>query len=165
MLSPSQEENPVKDCKDKLLMIKVSFQSLSKTLLLSKLSFLVLFPNFLFFDRKNVPYLHAILLDVLKNGTQFSIWLEGFHTLLHRCVAIGKFGVVMLRDGLWLPGGREKSWLAGRWMLKKFQELFGRLFAWQAPCSFPTHLPKIPKAFVWDLSHQPTRHELAHASC
>mmetsp|Transcript_40978 Transcript_40978/g.83702 ORF Transcript_40978/g.83702 Transcript_40978/m.83702 type:complete len:295 (+) Transcript_40978:164-1048(+) len=46
--------------------------------------------------------LHAILLDILKNGPQLCVFLQGLHAVLHRGVTVGELGAVVLGNGLGL---------------------------------------------------------------
>ena len=45
---------------------------------------------------------HAVLLDVLEDGRQLRIGLQGLDLVLDRCVAFGHLGAVVLCDGLGL---------------------------------------------------------------
>lgn len=42
----------------------------------------------------------AILLDILKDGPQLRVRLQGLHAVLHWGVAVGELGVVVFRNGL-----------------------------------------------------------------
>mmetsp|Transcript_21665 Transcript_21665/g.51510 ORF Transcript_21665/g.51510 Transcript_21665/m.51510 type:complete len:314 (+) Transcript_21665:58-999(+) len=59
--------------------------------------------------------LHAVLLDVLKDGCQLGISLQGFHLLLHGVVVPtgGQLCVVVLCDGLRLQPAPHGLWILG----------------------------------------------------